>query len=350
MNKQLTYLQSKGLGFEEDNVLVVHDETGTLGNRLDAFTQALESHAAVGTAAAGAVIEEEASTGTWVVEEASPDSLSADFSAVGYDYVETLGIEVIAGRSFSRAHPADTAGVVINQSAVEAFGFSSPQRALGETLGIGLYSGLPIIGVVRDFHYKSLHKKIAPLVLMHEAIMLPPRRIAVRIQPEQKAAAIEAVRSTWESFSGLPFDYTFPADDLAAQYEAEQRTGSLMALFAGLALLIACLGLFGLAAHAAQQRTKEIAIRKAMGATARRIVGLLSKDFLILVGLAFAVAVPVAYVALRRWLQDFAYHADLGLGLFLLAGGTVLLVALLTVSTQAWRAAQTDPATALRQE
>ena len=351
VNKQLTYLQSKGLGFEEDNVLVVHDETGPLGNRLDAFTQALESHAAVGTAAAGAVIEEEASTGTWVVEEeASPDSLSADFSAVGYDYVETLGIEVIAGRSFSRAHPADTAGVVINQSAVEAFGFSSPQRALGETLGIGLYSGLPIIGVVRDFHYKSLHKKIAPLVLMHEAIMLPPRRIAVRIQPEQKAAAIEAVRSTWESFSGLPFDYTFLADDLAAQYEAEQRTGSLMALFAGLALLIACLGLFGLAAHAAQQRTKEIAIRKAMGATARRIVGLLSKDFLILVGLAFAVAVPVAYVALRRWLQDFAYHADLGLGLFLLAGGTVLLVALLTVSTQAWRAAQTDLATALRQE
>ena len=350
VHRQVRYLQSKGLGFEESNVLAVHDETGALGTRLTAFTKELESHAAVESAAAGSAIAGEARTSTWVVEGPTPDSLSADYAVVDYDYVETLGIDVIAGRSFSQSHPSDTAGVVINEAAVEEFGLSSPQEALGETLGIGRYSGLPVIGVVDNFHYDSLHEKIAPMVLMHQAIMLPPRRIAVRAQSGQKVAAINAVRSTWEDFSALPFDYSFLADDLAAQYEAEQHLRQVFVVFAGLAILIACLGLFGLAAYAAQQRRREIGIRKALGATVEGIVALLSKEFLTLVGIAFVVGVPVAYLGLQRWLQNFAYRIDLGTSTFALAGALAVLIAALTVGYQAWSAARTDPATAIRQE
>lgn len=350
VHQQVTYIQSKGLGFEEENVLLVHDETGTLEGRLDAFTQELESHPGVKSAAAGSVTEGRVITSTWVLEGPEPDSLQVDFSYVDYDFLETLGVEITAGRSFSRAHPADTTGVVINEKAVDAFGFSAPREALGEPLGIGRYSGLPVIGVMKNFHYKSLHQKIAPMVLMHKAIMSPPRRVAVRVQPGQTTEAIEAVRSTWDEFSALPFDYSFLADDLAAQYEAEQRLEQLFAVFAGLAILIACLGLFGLAAYAAQQRRREIGIRKALGATTERIVALLSKDFLSLVGIAFVVAVPVTYVGLSRWLQNFAYRVDLGTSVFVLSGGLAIVIALLAVGHQAWRAATTEPVSALRSE
>lgn len=350
VHQQVTYMQSKGLGFEEENVLLVHDETNDLQGRLGAFTRALESHSGVTNAAAGSVTEGRVITSTWVLEGSEPDSLQADFSYVDYDFLETLGVEITAGRSFSRAHASDTTGVVINAKAVDAFGFSAPRDALGETLGIGRYSGLPVIGVMKNFHYQSLRQKIAPMVLMHKAIMNPPRRVAVRVQPGQTTEAIEAVRSTWEEFSALPFDYSFLADDLAAQYEAEQRLEQLFAVFSGLAILIACLGLFGLAAYAAQQRRREIGIRKALGATTERIVALLSKNFLTLVGIAFVVAAPVAYFGLHRWLQNFAYRVDLTPSVFVLSGSLAVVIAFLTVGYQAWSAAQTDPATAIRQE
>jgi putative ABC transport system permease protein len=161
---------------------------------------------------------------------------------------------------------------------------------------------------------------------------------------------LEALRATWADFSDLPIEYSFLADDLAAQYRAEVRLEQLFTTFAGLAIVIACLGLLGLAAFTAQQRTKEIGIRKALGATEAQVVGLLSREFVQLVGIAFVVAVPVAYWAMSQWLKDFAYRIDLRIGLFLLAGGLALAVALLTVSVQALRAARTDPVNALRSE
>jgi len=158
------------------------------------------------------------------------------------------------------------------------------------------------------------------------------------------------VRQTWQSFSDHPFEYSFLADDLAAQYESEARLGRLFLGFAGLSILIASLGLFGLAAYATRQRTREVGIRKALGASGRSIVALLSRDFLLLVGLAFLLAAPVAYLGMDRWLQTFAYRTDVGIVLLGFAGGLAMLIAILTVSTQAWRAARTNPATALRME
>jgi putative ABC transport system permease protein len=208
---------------------------------------------------------------------------------------------------------------------------------------------LEVIGVTENFHFQSLRQAIYPMILFHEALRLP-QYVAVRTEPGQTADVLDGLRATWSSFSDLPIEYSFLADDLAAQYRTEARLEQLFTTFAGLAILIACLGLLGLAAFTVQQRTKEIGIRKALGASVAGIVGLLSKDFLKLVGIAFVVAVPVAYVAMRQWLQEFAYRIDLGVGIFLLAGGLALTVALLTVSYQALRAARTDPVSALRSE
>lgn len=349
VHHQVEYLQTKDLGFEQKNVLVVNDETQSLQGQIDAFKQELERKTGVEVVASGFSVPGSFFLNTmWRLDRPDADRHNAYYSFVGYDYVETLEAEMVTGRDFSREHPSDTMGVVINEAAVSEFGFASPQDATGNTLARGS-SQLPIIGVVANFHYQSLHSEINPLILMHEALR-GPRYVAARIQPGQEDAAIDAARRTWDEFSALPFDYSFLANDLAAQYEAEQRVETLFALFAGLAILIACLGLFGLAAYAVRQRRQEIGIRKTLGATAERILALLSKEFLMLVGIAFVVAAPVAYLGLQRWLQNFAYRIDPGLGTFLLAGGTAFLIALLTVSTQALRAAWTDPATAIRQE
>jgi len=349
VHEQVTYMQSKGLGFQEENVLVVRDKTRSLQGQMDAFKQEVEEQAGVQAATSGFSVP-----GTffinsmWSLDRPEAEAHNADYSYVGDDYVETLGLDVVAGRDFSRDYASDTTGVLLNEAAVQEFGFASPEAAVGEAFLSGS-TRFPILGVVENFHYESLHNEIDPLLLFHEA-MQPARYVAVRIAPGQTTTAIDAVRRTWTAFSELPFTYSFLANDLAAQYRAETRLESLFATFAGLAILIACLGLFGLAAYAAQQRTKEIGIRKALGATVSSIIGLLSTDFLKLVVLAFLVAAPAAYVGMQQWLQDFPYRTDLGVATFALAGAVALVVAALTVSTQAWRAARVDPARVLQSE
>jgi len=350
VDQQVGYLQSKGLGFDDDRLLVVHDETRSLSGRLDAFRQELASQAGVKQVTMGSSLP-----GTffwnsmWTLDRPDAKRRNVNYSAVGPDYVKTLGIEMAAGRSFSRDHPADTAAVLLNEAAAREYGFSSPEEAVGEAIQGRDEQPLEIIGVTENFHYESLHKEIYPLILFHDRSW-PSRYVAARVAPGQTASVVEGARRTWAEFSALPFEYSFLADDLAAQYEAEQRMETLFVAFAGLAILIACLGLLGLAAYAAQQRTKEIGIRKALGATARSIVALLSRDFLTLVGIAFLLATPLAYVGVRQWLQNFAYRIDLGVGPFMLAGLLAVTIAALTVGTQAWRAARTDPASVLRSE
>ena len=203
-----------------------------------------------------------------------------------------------------------------------------------------------VIGVVEDFHTESLHQAIAPLVLW----MAPRANIAsVRIAGSDADGVLDHLRATWESFETThPFEYSFVNDQFARAYRTERRMMQLLGGFAGLAILVACLGLLGLAAYAARRREKEVGIRKALGTTVIQIVGLLSKDYLRLVIVAFVLAVPVAYWASQKWLQAFAYRIDLGPSLFVGAGALVLLVALATVSTQALRAVRIDPATTLR--
>ena len=360
VHQQVAYMQSKGLGFNEESVVVI-DRVRTISDpirtqadvrgfqdRLATFKQEVEQQSGVVEATSGFSLP-----GTffinsmWPLDRPEAEPHNFDYTFVGYDYVETLDLELAAGRDFSRDFASDTAAVLLNETGAREFGLT-PEEAVGESVMRGDMP-LEIIGVVEDFHYASLREEIGPVILLHEALRLP-QYLAVRVAPGQTADVLDALRATWAGFSDLPIEYSFLADDLAAQYRTEARLEQLFTTFAGLAILIACLGLLGLAAFTAQQRTKEIGIRKALGATATGIVGLMSKDFLKLVGVAFVVAAPVAYGAMSQWLQGFAYRIDLSAGVFLLAGGLAFTVALMTVSVQALRAARTDPVTALQGE
>ncbi|HYE58783.1 MAG TPA: FtsX-like permease family protein, partial [Rhodothermales bacterium] len=228
-------------------------------------------------------------------------------------------------------------------SAARTLGLQTP---VGTVLRWGNYAG-PVVGVVRDFHFASLHHEIEPLV-----IPLRPgvgSHLLVRVQAGQAPAAVANIRAVLTRLApDEPFRYTFLDDSFERLYAAEARLGNVFTTFSVLAIVIACLGLFGLAAYAAEQRRKEVGIRKVLGASTRSLVGLLSKDFLRLVGVAFVVATPLAYLAMGRWLEGFAYRIELGPGAFVLAGGLALLIALATVSTQALRAASADPTKSLR--
>jgi putative ABC transport system permease protein len=345
--QQAQYLQARDLGYEEENILVLD------GDRFPVLKQALLDVPGV-THVAGAprLLGQPLATGA--VRMPGRDSARQMLRMpISVDYVETMDMRVIAGRSFSSERRTDaTEAIMLNETAAQSLGEADP---VGRRLTINTPDGSgetqavegTVIGVVDDFHYLSLHTPIGPVVLYPSR---DPNLVLARLDAPD-AATLARVEAAWTAVNpDAPFNAYFLGDHLRQAYQAERRLMQLFGGFAGLALLVACLGLLGLAAFMAQQRTKEIGIRKALGATATGIVGLMSKDFLKLVGVAFIIAVPVAYGAMSQWLQGFAYRIDLGAGVFLLAGGLAFTVALMTVSVQALRAAQTDPVKALRSE
>jgi len=254
---------------------------------------------------------------------------------------------LVAGRMFSPAFPSDTAGaVVLNETAVRALGWT-PATAIGRT--VELWNGdNPVVGVVRDFHLHSLHQPIAPLLIGYSPGDTP--YISFRLRPERATETLAAIEGIWAGFSNYPFEYAPLSEEVAGLYADDERLARGVEGFTLLALFIASLGLFGLAASAAEQRTKEIGVRKVLGAGVAGLVARLTWDFLRLVAVALVVAVPVAALAADRWLESFAYRVHLSPTEFVLAGLLALIVGALTVSTQALRAATADPVKALRAE
>ncbi len=263
-------------------------------------------------------------------------------------YLKTYGLKLVAGRNFIERDSLPE--VVVNETFVRKLGLRNPQAVLGKAIEDGT-SGTKgvIVGVVRDFHQQSLHKAIEPCAIFY----LPARlgQVGIKLQAASLAGTLRQVEAQWRrSFPGAVFAYQFLDEQIARFYEKEKLTARLVNVFSGLCIFIACLGLFGLAAFTARQRTKEIGIRKVLGATVGSLVGLLTRDFLKLVGVAFGVAVPVAAYVMSRWLEDFAYRVPLGWTVFALAGAVALGIALLTVSFQAIRAALANPVKSLRSE
>jgi putative ABC transport system permease protein len=284
----------------------------------------------------------------WQPVKPDAEAHNLDYSFVGFDYTDALDIELKAGRGFSRSFATDSAALLLNEAAARDFGWT-PEEAVGKQIwrGEGDYR-YTVVGVTTDFHYRSLHSEVYPLALF------PPLRsqryVAIRLAPGDVPETLAAIEAQWDAFSDLSLTYSFLADNLAEQYRAEERLSTLLGVFSGLAVLIGCLGLLGLAAFTAQQRTKEIGVRKVLGASVTNVVTMLSKDFVVLVLVAFALGAPLAYAAMQRWLDDFAYRVDLGPGVFLLAGGLALVTAVVTVAALAWRAALADPVESLRYE
>jgi putative ABC transport system permease protein len=272
------------------------------------------------------------------------------FMCIDQDFLRTFEMSLAAGRNLSDEMGTDTSAVIINEAAAQALGWEDP---LGREIRV---QDRPyrarVVGVVKDFHFQSLHEKIAPLVLGHwNNPVANIDYFTARVQAAEVPQTLASMQKIHEQFDqATPFEYNFLDDRLSDFYQTDVLVGKIFGISAGLTILIACLGLFGLASFTVEQRTKEVGIRKVLGASVGGIVGLMSKDFARLVLLANVVAWPVAYFAMNKWLGDFAYRIDLGVGTFAFAGGLALLIALLTVIVHAMKAALANPVEALRYE
>jgi len=265
--------------------------------------------------------------------------------AAGYDFIETLGIEMKEGRTYSKNFGSEKSKVVFNEAAIESMGLNNPVGKIVNIWG----EDRQIIGVTKNFHFESLYQNIKPCFF---DFSLHPRvsKIIVRIKAGAEKATIERLAKFYKGYTGEPLDYKFMNDDYMALYASENRIALLSRYFAALAIIISCLGLFGLAAFTAQRRQKEIGIRKVLGATFGNVTAMLSKDFLKLVLIATFIAFPLSWWAMSTWLQGFAYRINIGVGVFVIAAVSIVLITLFTISFQAVRAAIANPIKSLRTE
>jgi putative ABC transport system permease protein len=265
-------------------------------------------------------------------------------------YLPTFQMQLMNGRNFSPQHPTDSSAVIINEAAAKMYGGKDPvNKPLYMLTDLtGSMATYHVIGVIKDFNFSSLHDQVAPLVL---SLQPNNESMAVRISTNDLPGVLSQIRSTWKSMtSAQPFSYTFLDEEFNKQYSADQRMGAIFLVFSILAIVIACLGLFGLVTFAAEQRVKEIGIRKVLGAAVSNIFVLLSKDLVKLLVLSICIASPIAWWAMHTWLQDFAYRTSIGWWMFAAVGGICLLIALVTISFQAIKAAVANPVKSLRSE
>jgi len=355
--RQFTYMQNQDLGFQDERVLVadlrpVPDTT--LAQKYSTLKRELTRHPSIQRASVtGGIPGRSIADGIVLEPEGLPDGETRDLRRydIDADYLKTLDLNVVAGRDF-RPEDRSTESpvpVLVNETAVQVNGWGRPEEAIGKTMRRSPELVYRVVGVFEDYHHFSLRQQIEPVFLRLQPAT--SEYAAMQVAPGQVSAALDHLRHTWsELYPAYPTEHFFLDADFERQYQAEQRLASIFGGFAGLALFVACLGLLGLAAFMVRQRRKEISVRKVLGATASDLIGLLSKDFLALIGIAFVVAAPLAYVGAQQWLQNFAYRVELGPWLLLGAGLVVTLLALGTVSVQAVRAVFLDPATTLRDE
>jgi putative ABC transport system permease protein len=347
---QMDFMRNRDLGFSKDQMLVMNSD-GDAGK--DALEQAVRAIPGVKSVAQSSAVPGGGNSGAYSeIENKKGDLQIANLAVyfVDFDYLNQYKIKMVAGRGFSRDFmTTDTSqAMIMNEEAVKLFGYSSPQEAIGKRFKQWGREG-KIIGVMKDFHYRSLQEKIAPLTMRVELKGL--NLVSVKVDAKNLPATLAAIESKWkEIIPTKPFSYYFLDEFFDRQYRAEQRFGNLFFNFAILAIAISCLGLLGLASYSTYQRTREIGIRKVLGASTPGIVNMLSIDFMKLVGISFIIATPVGWYFMHKWLQDFAYRIDIQWWVFAAAGILAMIVALTTISFQAIKAAITNPVKSLRSE
>ncbi len=349
---QLKYIQNKNLGFDKDQVIVIN-KTDDIGKQMKSFKEELLNNPSITSVSNSNAIpgEQKGDSGYRIDGTANDEILDLKHIYCDYGFAKTYNIEMKKGRFFSKDHVSDNSAIVINEAVVKAFGLKDP---IGKKLiRPGDQSGLKyeIIGVIKNFNYESLHQFVRPLVIHLYSDNGYGQYVSVRTSSKDYQNVISSLENTWKKFAGNEaFDYNFLDQNLAHLYIAEQRTSKIVITFSILAIFIACLGLLGLAAFIIEQRTKEIGIRKVLGATIFEIVILLSKEFLKWVLIANIIAWPVAYYVMNNWLKDFAYRVNISLWIFVLSGIAALIIALLTISSHAIKAATSNPVKSLRYE
>jgi putative ABC transport system permease protein len=350
---QLHYIRSRETGFNRDQVLVIHnaylagDPVKTFRKELTQLTGVADASLSGDLPTVGGGYDQEGWFRTPSMDTKGAVVLTDLF--VDEHYIPTLGMKIVKGRNFSIDFPSDSTGIILNESAVHLLGWKDPINQLFYRPGDSMKSvAYHVIGVVRDFNFSSMHDKVGPLV-----INMGDNRgsLAVRLRGGNITGPVNQIEAKWKAIAnGVPFTYTFMDDDFNKLYQTEQQTGQLFISFAVFAIFIACLGLFGLVTYAAEQRMKEIGIRKVLGAKVGGIVGLLSRDFIKLVLIASLIAFPIAWWGMSLWLNGFAYRIDISWWIFVVAGSAALLIALVTVSLQTIRAALANPIKSLKSE
>ena len=341
---QMQLVQNKNLGYNKDNILRMSNEGG-IAHSQDAFLSDLRSLPGVAYASdmEGNILGDH-SSGGGVDWPGKTKGMEFDILYLDYDLMETMGLQMKEGRTFDRNHPTDKDGLIFNETAIAMMHLKHP---IGQPAN--LYGAKKqIIGVVKDFNYESLYKKIGPLAI---GFRDKNSNIFIRIRAGREKETLSQLASVYKKYNpGLPFEFSFLDKDYQALYAAERRVSDLSKYFAGIAIVISCLGLFGLAAFNAQRRQKEISIRKVVGASVKDVVILLSKDSLALVLLAALISFPLSWWAMHRWLEGFAYRISLSPGLFIIAGTALIVITLLTISFQSIRAAVANPVNTLKQD
>jgi putative ABC transport system permease protein len=346
---QMSYMRQQDLGFSKDQMLVI-DTYGDPAKQ--SFMQTIATLPNVKSVTMSSSVPGGGNPGAYSkIQNVKGEMQIAnlDLYFVDWDYIKQFNIKMAAGRDFSRDFQTDTTqAMILNEAAVKQFGYHSAKDAVGRDFDQWGRKG-KIIGVMKDFHFKSLQQEIKPL-----SMRIEPNGcglVSIKVSANNLPATITAIENKWNKLiPARPFSYFFLDEFFDTQYKSEQRFGKLFLNFAILAIIISCLGLLGLASYSTMQRTREIGIRKVLGATIPNIVNLLSKDFLRLVAIAIIVASPIAWFAMHKWLQDFAYRIPISWWVFVVAAVTATLIAIFTVSFQAIRAAVSNPVNSLRTE
>ena len=362
--RQLHFMQDRRLGYDKDLVVYLQD-TRLLGQNQEAFrSQLLQDRRVVNATISWCVPGSGIMNGTEVYPkkdapggaggsgnaggaDGNGKEIHANIFNIDYDYVPTLGLKIVLGRNFTRGFPTDSSGVLINEAAVSDLGWEHT-NPIGKTIVRSGRKEYKVVGVVADFHYLSVKEKIAPLMMLMGNNY---GGILVKVNTADIRGFIDDAKKKWEAFSPAgPFGYYFLDEKFERLYNTERRTGRSFTAFTLIAIFIAGLGLFGLAAYIVEQRTREIGIRKVLGASVSSVLILVSREFLLLVGLAFLIAVPVTWWGMHRWLQDFAYRAPFSWWIFPMAGVAALVIAIATISFQAVKAAVASPVKSLKSE
>jgi putative ABC transport system permease protein len=351
---QMRYIQNRDLGFQKEQVLVVQDAF-ILGQRISAFKEELKHNPNIVSSTITSYLPVLSNTRVRSVfpegQMEQRGSMAIHAWKTDYDFIETFNMDIIQGRDFSREFSTDSSATLINEAAAAVFGWDDP---IGKRIGAdspngsGKYQYFTIIGVVKNFHFDSMRKSIMPLTLHLEQ---SSEFLAVRLRIENVSAQIESIRELWNKYlPGYPFEYSFLDERFENMYQSELRSGQILSIFSALAILISCLGLFGLSAYMAEQRTKEIGIRKVLGASVSEILLLLSQEFSRLVLIGFLIATPLSYFIMRNWLREFAYRTSINIWPFVISVTLTLFIALVTVSYFSIRLALANPSDSLRYE
>ncbi len=348
VSRQVSYIQTKNLGYSRENLIYLPQE-GELGKNYNVFKQEALKMPGIKyvsrTWQAPSNITSSTSDIDWEGKQPNAKPTFGD-AGVGYDFVKTMDAELLQGRDFSRDFATDSIGYVLNEEAVKMTGYKEP---IGKPFTLWGRKAT-IIGVVKSFHFNSLHVPVNAMV-MYLSENDKEGTILVKTQSGQTKQALASLEKLYKQLNpSFPFSYQFADEEYSKLYKSEQMAGKLSSCFAFLGIFISCLGLLGLAMFTAQQRIKEIGIRKVLGATTAALAGLLSKDFLQLVGISCLIAFPLSWWAMNSWLQSYAYRIEISWWIFIMAGGIAILVASLTVGFQAIKAAVANPVKSLRTE